>query len=116
MIVPGNPPESAARGGIAVVRAGRDASGIRTRGHCGLRMDRRHTGVTMSPHARHARDSCTDSICYALLRVLVLFYILAIQQLLQGVYSAVQGVVWLRFVRRRLATHAGFYSPRVAGN
>ena len=54
------------------------------------------------------------SICYARLRVLILFYILAIQQLLQGIYSALQGVVWLRFVRRRLATHAGFYSPRVA--
>jgi cellulose synthase/poly-beta-1,6-N-acetylglucosamine synthase-like glycosyltransferase len=46
--------------------------------------------------------------------VLILFYILAIQQLLQGLYSVVQGLGWLRFVRRRLATHAGFYSPRVA--
>jgi ceramide glucosyltransferase len=46
--------------------------------------------------------------------VLILFYILAIQQLLQGIYSAAQGWLWLRFVRRRLATHAGFYSPRVA--
>jgi ceramide glucosyltransferase len=46
--------------------------------------------------------------------MLVIFYILAIQQLLQGIYSAVQGARWLRFVRRRLATHAGFYSPRVA--
>lgn len=46
--------------------------------------------------------------------MLVLFYILAIQQLLQGIYSAVQGLGWLRFVRRRLATHAGFYTPRVA--
>ena len=46
--------------------------------------------------------------------MLILFYILAIQQLLQGIYSAVQGLIWLRFVRRRLATHAGFYSPRVA--
>ncbi len=46
--------------------------------------------------------------------MLVIFYILAIQQLLQGIYSAIQGARWLRFVRRRLATHAGFYSPRVA--
>jgi ceramide glucosyltransferase len=46
--------------------------------------------------------------------VLILFYILAMQQFLQGIYSLVQGLGWLRFVRRRLMTHAGFYSPRVA--
>jgi ceramide glucosyltransferase len=68
----------------------------------------------MTPQASYARDTGPGRICYARLRVLILFYILAIQQLLQGIYSAVQGVVWLRFVRRRLATHAGFYSPRVA--
>jgi ceramide glucosyltransferase len=47
-------------------------------------------------------------------KVLILFYILAMQQFLQGIYSLVQGLGWLRFVRRRLMTHAGFYSPRVA--
>src|ERR1700691_2190116 len=114
MIVLNNPPESAASGGIAIVRAGRDASGTKARGRCGSRTDNRYAGVTMTPQAHHARNAGPGRVCYARLRVLILFYILAIQQLLQGIYSAVQGVVWLRFVRRRLATHAGFYSPRVA--
>jgi len=70
--------------------------------------------VTLTPHPPHAHRATPASICYARSNVLVLFYVLAIQQLLQGLYSVVQGLGWLRFVRRRLATHAGFYSPRVA--
>ena len=46
--------------------------------------------------------------------MLAAFYILIIQQVLQGLYSLWQGVRWLRMVQRRLGTHHGFYAPRVA--
>jgi ceramide glucosyltransferase len=46
--------------------------------------------------------------------VLTAFYILVFQQILQGIYSIWDALQWLRFVRRRLATHPGFYAPRVA--
>jgi ceramide glucosyltransferase len=42
------------------------------------------------------------------------FYFLVCQQILQGIYSLWRGISWLRMVRRRLATHAGFYHPKVA--
>ena len=43
-----------------------------------------------------------------------LFYILIIEQILQGLYSFWSGVRWLRMVQRRAGSHFGFYSPRVA--
>lgn len=43
-----------------------------------------------------------------------LFYFLAIPQILLGVYLIWQGLQWLGYVRRRLHTDPGFYSPRVA--
>jgi cellulose synthase/poly-beta-1,6-N-acetylglucosamine synthase-like glycosyltransferase len=43
-----------------------------------------------------------------------LFYILAIVQILLGVYLVWQGLQWLGYVRRRLHTDPGFYAPRVA--
>jgi ceramide glucosyltransferase len=43
-----------------------------------------------------------------------LFYILAIAQILPGVYLVWQGLQWLGYVRRRLRTDPGFYAPRVA--
>jgi len=46
--------------------------------------------------------------------MLQLFYILVLQQILQGLYSLWQGFAWLGMVRRRLGTHAGFYNPKVA--
>ena len=46
--------------------------------------------------------------------MLALFYVLFVEQLLQGLYSLWQGVEWLRMSRRRLATQVGFYTPRVA--
>lgn len=44
----------------------------------------------------------------------VLFYFLAILQILLGLYLVGQGVQWLAYVRRRLHTDPGFYSPKVA--
>lgn len=43
-----------------------------------------------------------------------LFYLLAIAQVLLGVYMIWQGVQWLAFARRRGHTDPGFYAPRVA--
>ena len=43
-----------------------------------------------------------------------LFYLLAITQILLGTYLVWQGVLWLRYVRRRLHYDPGFYAPRVA--
>jgi ceramide glucosyltransferase len=47
-------------------------------------------------------------------RVEILFDILAIFQILLGVYLLWQGLQWLGYVRRRLHMDPGFYSPRVA--
>lgn len=46
--------------------------------------------------------------------MLTWFYILVIQQIFQGIYSLWEGLLWLRWVRRQLASHSGFYSPRAA--
>ncbi len=46
--------------------------------------------------------------------MLFAFYILVLQQILQGIYSLWQGIEWLRMVRQRLSSHAGFYAPQVA--
>src|SRR5207245_8540610 len=43
-----------------------------------------------------------------------LFYVLAISQILLGVYLIWQGLQWLGYVRRRLHPDPGFYAPRVA--
>ncbi|HKV25930.1 MAG TPA: glycosyltransferase family 2 protein [Candidatus Acidoferrum sp.] len=44
----------------------------------------------------------------------ILFYILAIPQVLLGLYLIWQALQWLAYVRRRLHTDPGFYSPKVA--
>jgi ceramide glucosyltransferase len=43
-----------------------------------------------------------------------LFYILVILQIALGLYSLWEGYEWLRMVRRRLGSHAGFYAPVAA--
>lgn len=43
-----------------------------------------------------------------------LFYVLVLIQIAFGAYSLWDGVVWLQMVRRRLASHAGFYAPVAA--
>src|SRR5487761_177445 len=47
-------------------------------------------------------------------QMLTLFYILVLQQIAQGAVSLWDGWKWLLMVRHRLATHSGFYAPRVA--
>lgn len=43
-----------------------------------------------------------------------LFYVLVLEQILQGLYSLWDGLVWLRLAQRRAGGHSGFYAPRVA--
>jgi ceramide glucosyltransferase len=47
-------------------------------------------------------------------KMLILFYVLIVQQLAQGLYSLWQGVLWLQMARRRLAKATAFFTPRVA--
>ncbi len=46
--------------------------------------------------------------------MLTLFYVLALEQIVQGLYSLWEGLLWLRLAQRRAGTHSGFYAPRVA--
>ena len=46
--------------------------------------------------------------------MLTLFYLLVVEQILQGLYSLWEGLGWLRLVQRRSGGHSGFYTPRVA--
>jgi ceramide glucosyltransferase len=46
--------------------------------------------------------------------VLYFFYLLVVVQIALGIYSLWDGYEWLRRVRGRLSTHAGFYSPMAA--
>jgi ceramide glucosyltransferase len=46
--------------------------------------------------------------------MLYLFYILVVEQILQGLNSLRSGFLWMRMARQRSATPAGFYAPRVA--
>jgi len=56
--------------------------------------------------------SCGD---FAILApVQILFYILVVAQVAVGLYSLWDGFAWFQMVRRRLASHAGFYTPATA--
>jgi ceramide glucosyltransferase len=46
--------------------------------------------------------------------VLYFFYLFVVVQIALGIYSLWDGYEWLRVVRGRLSTHAGFYSPMAA--
>jgi ceramide glucosyltransferase len=46
--------------------------------------------------------------------VLYFFYLLVVVQIALGIYSLWDGYEWLRVVRGRLSSHAGFYSPMAA--
>jgi hypothetical protein len=46
--------------------------------------------------------------------MLTLFYVLVLEQILQGLYNLWDGLGWLRLAQRRAGTHSGFYTPRVA--
>src|SRR5882672_9331687 len=46
--------------------------------------------------------------------MLTLFYVLMVEQILQGLYNLWDGIRWLRLAQRRAGSHSGFYTPRVA--
>jgi hypothetical protein len=46
--------------------------------------------------------------------MLTLFYVLVVEQILQGLHSLWDGLRWLQMTQRRVGSHAGFYAPRVA--
>ncbi len=46
--------------------------------------------------------------------ILILFYVLAVEQILQGAYSLYEGFLWLQMSRLRAGASSGFYTPRVA--
>ena len=46
--------------------------------------------------------------------MLTLFYLLVVEQILQGLYNLWDGLKWLRLAQRRAISHSGFYAPRVA--
>src|SRR5271170_6091826 len=47
-------------------------------------------------------------------QVLNILYVVVILQIALGIYSLWDGFKWLRMVRLRLSSHAGFYTPVVA--
>src|SRR6266436_614098 len=47
-------------------------------------------------------------------RMLTLFYVLVIEQILQGLHNLWGGLRWLQMAQRRAGSHSGFYAPRVA--
>lgn len=55
-----------------------------------------------------------DVLLVSSAEMLVLFYILVVEQILQGLYSLVQGIQWLLMARRHLLMPGGFYTPRAA--
>src|ERR1700692_4446734 len=46
--------------------------------------------------------------------MLTLFYLLVVEQVLQGFYNLWDGLRWRRMVQRRIGSHTGFYAPRLA--
>jgi cellulose synthase/poly-beta-1,6-N-acetylglucosamine synthase-like glycosyltransferase len=46
--------------------------------------------------------------------MLTLFYLLIAEQVLQGLHNLWGGLRWLHLAQRRVASHSGFYAPRVA--
>lgn len=63
------------------------------------------------PHTR----PCASAVCLLFSNyVEILFYFLAIPQILLGLYLIGSSLQWLGYARRRLHTDPGFYSPKVA--
>jgi ceramide glucosyltransferase len=67
--------------------------------------------VRFYPHTR----PCASAVCLLFSNyVEILFYFLAIPQILLGLYLIGSSLQWLGYARRRLHTDPGFYSPKVA--
>src|SRR5205085_5487472 len=60
-------------------------------------------------------DCCASMPCLLFsIHMESLFILLAILQILVGLYLVYEAVKWLAYARRRAATDPGFYSPRTA--
>src|SRR5258708_18396141 len=46
--------------------------------------------------------------------MLTLFYLLVVEQVLQGLHNLWDGQRWLHMAQRRTGSHTGLYTPRVA--
>jgi ceramide glucosyltransferase len=46
--------------------------------------------------------------------MLTLFYLLVLEQVLQGLHNLWDGLRWLHLAQRRVGSHSGFYAPRAA--
>jgi ceramide glucosyltransferase len=46
--------------------------------------------------------------------LIYIFYLLVLEQILQGLYNLWDGLRWLRLAQRRASSYAGFYRPRTA--
>ena len=46
--------------------------------------------------------------------MLTLFYLLVVEQILQGLYNLWHALHWMRWAQRRASSHSGFFAPRVA--
>ena len=46
--------------------------------------------------------------------MLTLFYLLVLEQVLQGLRGLWDGLRWLHMAQRRISSHGGFYAPRIA--
>ena len=76
------------------------------------RIDRR--ACVLIPHTQ-ALDGDPFRNGFAILALMAaVFYVLVIAQIALGLYSLWTGLEWFQLVRRRLSTHAGFYTPVAA--
>jgi ceramide glucosyltransferase len=71
----------------------------------------RRLPVRFYPHTRPCASA--TSLLFSKY-VEILFYFLAISQILLGLYLIGLGLQWLGYARRRMHTDPGFYSPKVA--
>jgi ceramide glucosyltransferase len=79
----------------------------------GIGVDRSPTGF--SSRYRRQTSAVYDVPALVSFRsVFTLFYLLVIEQILQGFYSLWQGLEWLKVARRRLSMGPALYTPRVA--
>jgi ceramide glucosyltransferase len=46
--------------------------------------------------------------------MLTLFYVIVVEQIVQGLYNLWNGLRWLHVAQRRAGSHAGFYAPSIA--
>src|SRR6201987_2646338 len=71
--------------------------------------------VYLCEYGKSIVEDCCEpgDSCYSR-EMTTFFYVLVMAQIALGMYSLWNGFEWFRMVRRRLASHAGFYAPTAA--